>query len=477
MNGFPPTFLHLEARARDAEAEALIYTGHQFSYGDLAREVIRLSGSLEAHGVRAGDVVGLVTTSPILAAWMVYTCWQSGVVLFPLDPAMISERYNQLLSQAGCRAVISELELDVLPQGVDLISVESLYELSDSMEPEGALYEQAKDGIQLIIATSGTEGDPKGVMLSGGNLQASSEAVGARLGLDSGGLWLCCLPLYHIGGLSILYRCVSAGAGVLLHTGFDAEQVWSDLHTHKVTHISLVPVMLSRLLDIARDAPPPEELDLVLVGGGPLEPGLAARAHARGWPLCVSYGMSESGSMCVVDCGLTAGADSGVAGLPLDGFEIAISQQGRIMLRGAAVMQGYANPELSPGVGLLEAGWFETGDLGEIDTDGRLRVLGRADDMLVSGGRNVHPLEVEGLLAACPGVNQIAVTGQDDERWGQVLVALYLGESLPAEVESWCRNHIPSPLRPRRFIQVTEFPHDAMGKLDRKSLHVMVNQR
>ncbi|MCP4128034.1 MAG: AMP-binding protein [Gammaproteobacteria bacterium] len=475
VTGLPLPFSHLDV-AGSTDDIALVYAGHELSYGALFREVWGVVCHLTGQGVQPGDLLALQSSSYMLSARMVYAARFLGLTLLPLDPAMARERRNRLLSEVGCILLVTDSELLGLPAGVRVISAASFVETAETVTAVEMTTAQEADAIQLIIATSGTEGRPKGVMLSGVNLAASSRAVRQRLGLGPSDLWLCCLPLFHIGGLSILYRCMNAGAGVVLHQGFDAPEVWSDLRRHRVTHISLVPAMLAQLLDVAQTQSPPESLGVVLVGGGPLEPGLAARAHAMGWPLSVSYGMSETSSLCISQDGVTAGMVSGEVGLPLEGFELAISERGRIMLRGPAVMQGYANPARSPGQGLLDGGWFETGDLGEQDGSGRLRVLGRADDLLISGGRNIHPQEVEEWLASCPGVGAVAVTGQVDERWGEVLVVLYTGRVSSGQLQEWCRNNIPSPLRPRRFVQVPGLPLNAMGKLDRRGLLSLVGQ-
>jgi O-succinylbenzoic acid--CoA ligase len=269
---------------------------------------------------------------------------------------------------------------------------------------------------------------------------------------------------------------MDAGAGMLLHQGFDAQKVWADLNSHQVSHISLVPAMLAQLLDVSVGAAPPEDLRVALIGGGHLSPELAARAHAVGWPLCVSYGMSETCSLCAVASGEQAGIACGDVGLPLDGFEVSLSPQGRIRLRGSALMQGYVNPDRSPGDGLSQGGWFETGDLGEIDRSGYLRVLGRADHMLISGGNTIHPVETETLLINCPGVDDVVVSARLDKAWGDVLLAIYVGEISCDELEAWCRTNLSSSQRPREFIQVPELPRNGMGKLDRKSVKAMVDQ-
>lgn len=338
-------------------------------------------------------------------------------------------------------------------------------------------------GIELLIATSGTEGEAKAVMLSGENLQASVQTSRSRLPLGPGDVWLNCLPLYHIGGMAILYRCAEAGATVLLHEGFDPQRVLADLEKYRVTHLSLVPAMLARLLEAGREAPPPATLKFVLVGGGPLSAMLAQRARRAGWPLCISYGMSETGSQLATLSSMPEGWQPGQVGSPLPGFEVEILDEagrptagtGRIRVRGAAVMAGYANPLGQPGLG-LDRGWFLSGDLGSLDAQGRLTVLGRHDDMLVSGGVNIHPQAVEETLKRCPGVEDAALTAVADEIWGDLLVAVVVGDCEEKALAGWCREQLPSALRPRRFASVPDLPRNTLGKLERRALRAWAQQ-
>ncbi len=443
---FPPAS---SLASRDRDAAALIFGDKEISFGDLLRQ----SQAWAEQGVRAGDLAAVLSLSSLTITRILYVALHLGLTVFPLDPSIPGERRDRFLAQAGCSLVLTDVELDRI------------------RESSGA----ASD-IQLIVATSGSEGEPKGVMLSGGNIAASVAFSRSRLGLESGDLWLNCLPMFHIGGIMIVYRCLDAGAGMLLHSGFDPARVWSDLTSYPVTHISLVPAMLARLLDVSGDATPPDSLRVALIGGGHLAPELAARAHAAGWPLCVSYGMSETCSQCATDCGDQAGLIPGQVGMPLDGFEIVLSQRGRIMVRGPAVMRGYLSSELTSCQGLCDGGWFETGDLGEIDASGRLRVLGRADDMLISGGKTIHPSEIEDQMANCPGLDEVAVSARPDLTWGDVIVAVYTGSVSIDEVEVWCRANLTSTLRPREFIQAPGLPRNGMGKLDRNGLRGMLAQ-
>lgn len=324
-------------------------------------------------------------------------------------------------------------------------------------------------GVALVISTSGSEGEPRGVMLSNASLDAAAAASNRLLPLGAGDLWLNCLPLYHIGGQAILWRCARAGAGVLLHDGFNAEAVAADLCRHPVSHLSLVPAMLARLLEAS--ATPPASLRHVMIGGAALAPALYERATAAGWPLNPSYGMSETAAQIATWTPADGPWHEGLVGRPLAGSEIALAADGRIRVRGPQLMLGYLD-----GGGIDEDGWLTTGDLGEIDAFGRLTVTGRADDMLVSGGANVHPLIVESCLAACPGVRDVAVTGLPDPVWGDLIVALVVGEAAAKDLKTWCRARLPGAAQPRRIVHLASLPRNAAGKLERAALRRLARE-
>lgn len=317
---------------------------------------------------------------------------------------------------------------------------------------------------ELIVGTSGTTGAAKAVMLGPDGLRAHVTASRGRLGLGPEDVWLDGLPLFHVGGLMILWRCAEAGATVLLHDHFDVAAMAEALPD--ASHVSLVPTMLARLIE-AGIVPGPR-LRVCLVGGAALPGALAERALAAGWPLCPTYGMSEAGSQVATLVRAEPGWRAGTVGTALEGLEVALVE-GRIRVRGAAVMLGYANPAMRPGDGLSD-GWFETGDLGAWDEAGRLVVLGRADDVLISGGENIHPQAVEEVAARCPGVQAVGITAQTDTLWGDRLVAMVVGSVGEAEFLDWCRNHLPPALRPKQIVHLESLPLNATGKLDRAAL-------
>ncbi len=321
---------------------------------------------------------------------------------------------------------------------------------------------------ELLIATSGSTGAPKAAMLAGDGLRAHAAASRARLGLEPGDVWLACLPLYHIGGLVILHRCAEAGATALVQERFEAAAALAAMRRHGVTHVSLVPAMLAGLLEAAPEPPP--SLRVCLIGGAALAPALAARARRGGWPLCVSYGMTETTSQAATLLRPGADWDGGRVGRPLEGLAMEAGIDGRLRVRGSAVMLGYANPAMRPGEGLDPEGWFTTNDLGRVDAEGEVWVAGRADDVIVSGGRKLHPRPVETALAECPGLRAAAVAGRPDPVWGEVVVAVYEGAAAPEDVLAWCRRRLPSPLRPRHAVRVDALPLSPTGKPDRREI-------
>jgi O-succinylbenzoic acid--CoA ligase len=446
----------LECAAYPAH-EALITPHTQWTYAGLASAATQGGALLRAGGLQPGNIAAIAGNAGELTM-AALACAAADIALLPLDPLTADARWPALQVLGG--KYINKIA--ALPAALP------------AAEPAFAAISKA-DSLALVIATSGSEGAPKAVMLTHANLEAAARASSERLPLAAGDIWLDCLPLHHIGGISILYRCIRAGATMLLHEGFDAAAVWRDLHSYPVTHISVVPAMLSRLLDCADNKPPPETLRHVLVGGAALSAPLFKRAQATGWPLCPTWGMSECAAQAATLRQPDAHWQEGNVGALLPGFEARLDSTGRIHLRGPQVMAGYLNPEYQPGIG-LDKGWLATADLGRIHDDGTITILGRADDVFISGGINVHPLDVESCLAACPGVADVAVTAVTDPVWGDALVALIVGSADTHAVRDWSRQHLASALRPRRVLRVASLPRNAMGKIERAALRTLAGE-
>ena len=416
---------------------------------------------LARSGAVAGRPVAALTGSPSVLCVLSCAAAAIGAPFFPLDPALPDAVAGELIGQTGAELLVGERPLP----GCRFVPDTAVSDTPSASPPPPSRLRPGD--IALLVATSGSTGRPKAVRLTAGALAAAARASAERTPLGAGDLWLACLPLYHIGGHSILGRCALAGADALLQRGFDAGRLGRALMESRVSHLSLVPAMLAGLLD-AQPCPPPA-LRHVLVGGAALSASLAERAAGLGWPVQPTYGMSETASQLATLARLPRPWRQGFVGPPLPGAEAALTGDGRLKVRGPMLMAGYANPALCPGEG-LERGWFVTGDLAEIAADGSLAILGRADDVIVSGGKKMHPAMVEALLAPCPGLGAAAVAGRADAVWGEIVTVIYTGEIPPRALLDWCRDHVPGWLRPRAAVKVEALPLLAGGKPDRAAL-------
>lgn len=332
--------------------------------------------------------------------------------------------------------------------------------------------ERASQGLPrdaaAILYTSGTTGKAKGAVLTRGSLSASARASASNMGWRDGDRWMLVMPVARVGGLSILTRCLAARQAVVLCPRFDARELPGLLERQQVSLVSLVPTMLSLLFQAHPLWTPPERLRAVQLGGAAASAGLLARSAQRRLPIVITYGCTETCSqVAVTPYEMRWEAARAGAGLPLPGAEIRIDE-GRVLVRGPMRMAGYlGEAPLSP------QDWFDTGDLGEFDAQGYLQLNGRRTDMVVTGGENVYPAEVERVLESCPGVEAAAVFGIPDEIWGHTIaVALTPGECPPQdhELRDFARRHLASYKRPRWVCHVPDLPMNAAGKLDRPAL-------
>ena len=310
----------------------------------------------------------------------------------------------------------------------------------------------------VVVRTSGSTGRPKDVVLSYGALRYAALAGLDRLG--GPGRWLLALPATNVAGLMVLVRALASGTEPVVTDGSVAEVV--DRLGSGRTYVSVVPTQLHRL-DRDGDLGVLARFDAVLVGGAPADPGLLDRARGAGAVVVTTYGASETCGGCVYE------------GVPLDGVEVRIGTEGRILLRGPLLFDGYAG-DVAATAGALVDGWFRTGDIGRLDENGRLEVLGRADDVVLSGGVTVHLAAVERAVLSHPAVAVAAVTAVDDPEWGSRVVAVVVADGLPPSVEG-LRDHVAGTL-PRtwapRSIRVTDaLPLLPGGKVDRQAVRAL----
>jgi O-succinylbenzoic acid--CoA ligase len=318
---------------------------------------------------------------------------------------------------------------------------------------------------QLILWTSGTVGAARGVELSFDNLRASAMAVGGRLDLGPDDVWLASLSTAHVGGVALVTRALMMGSAVFAAGPFDVE-VASKVVGTPVTHASFVPTQLLRMLD-HRPSRPPTSFRCALIGGAHAPPDLVARALDAGWPISLTYGMTEMASQVATATPRQVRAKPGTVGSPLDGVELRTDERGQLLVRGATRAVGYVGSDEA----MADAdGWYRTGDLGYIDEAGDVWVTGRRIDRIVSGGVTVDAIEVEGVLRAHPSVADACVVGVQDAEWGEVVGAVVVpveGEFDLDALDVALRESLSAAKRPRLWWVASELPLNANGKVER----------
>jgi len=355
----------------------------------------------------------------------VQRCWDAGAAVLPLGPSLPRQWRDQLIESLCPTHVIAE----------------------EHSAPEAIPHGQpAEPGDALVIATSGSTGAPKGVVLTHDALGAGARASARRLGADRHATWLACLPLHHIGGFSVLTRAWTTHARLVVHDGFDVAAV-DRAARQGATHTSLVPTALRRI--------DPTRFDTILLGGSSIPTDRPTNTVA-------TYGMTESGAGVVYD------------GIPLDGVVVRIDPTDSVIeLRSPTLLRCYRDGSTPVG----PDGWYRTGDLGHLDPgdDDRLVVQGRADEMIITGAEKVWPTAVEARLLEHPGVSDVAAIGVPDPEWGQRVVALLVATDPAnpptlAELRDHVKATLPPAAAPKELRLVSALPRTALGKLRRREL-------
>jgi O-succinylbenzoic acid--CoA ligase len=415
---------------RAPDRPALRWPGGDATYGELRAGAALVARRLAARGVRAGDRVATTLPPGRAFAELLHAMPRLGSALVPLNTRLGAAERRIQVEQVAPRIVVEEPvagEEDELP-------LRTHVELDETL---------------AILFTSGSTALPKPVALSYRNFAASARAASARLALEPGDRWLCVLPLFHVGGLSILLRSAIAGSLAVVHERFDASAAAESLGSGEATVASLVPTMLRRIAAAGLEVAP--ELRAVLLGGGPIPASLLDWAQRHAIPVMPTYGMTETCSQIVT-------AEPGErTGRPLPGVELRIGSDGEILVRGPMVARG----------ALASDGWLHTGDRGRLDEDGHLHVEGRIKDVIVTGGENVAAAEVEDALLAHPAVEDAGVAPRPDAEWGEVVVGhvVLSREVSDGELLEHCRARLAGYKVPRVFVRHRRLPRNATGKL------------
>jgi O-succinylbenzoic acid--CoA ligase len=422
---------------------ALVADGIELRYGDLEAEATRAARRLAARGVRRDATVVLNRRAGAEYVVLLHALMKLGAIAYPLNPRLAPAELEAQLDRADPLVVLGDDE-----------------QLTMTEADLPLLGEHHLDGIHCRILTSGTSGRPRPIGLTYGNHLWSAVGSAFNLGVDPRDRWLCCLPLHHVGGLQIVMRSVIYGTCAIVHDGFDTDRVAEALDRDGVTLVSLVTTQLVRLLEAGVELSGPRA---ILVGGGPVPLEVLEEASRRGAAVVQTYGLTEAASQVTTLAPQDARRKLGSAGRPLLTTHLRI-QDGEILVQGPVVAPGCAD----------EDGWLHTGDLGRIDDEGFLYVEDRLGDVIISGGENVLPGEVEEVLLRHPAVAEAAAVGRADPDWQEAVeavVVLHDGAAAGAdELRRHCSEALARHKVPKRFEFVAALPRTPSGKLLRRAL-------
>lgn len=426
-------------KGRDAEDLAVVSADGSLRRGELATAVTARAEALRGEGARAGRLHPAVLEADLDGVLTLLALWRLGAVPAPLNARLTDDERQAAV-----------VRLDAAP-----------------------------DDAQAVLWTSGTSGSPRGVALGRAGLEAHVHAVARRLELDGSEVWLASLSPAHVGGLALVARALLTGATLVAHGPIDTHGMVrvlrrrdTDPERPPVTHLSLVPTQLDRLLAAWGADPVPPALRCVLIGGAHAPADLVRRAVDGGWPVALTYGMTEMWSQVATAPPDLVRSRPGTVGAPLDGMYVAFTDEGELLVRGPTRALGYVGSD--DDVDLVDDdGWYRTGDLGVLDDEGLLWITGRTSERIISGGVNVDPAEVEDVLRGHPAVRDAAVVGLPSREWGETVAAAVVPvwDSFDlAEVEAFVRARLGGPKRPKIWKVEAALPRNANGKVDRRAV-------
>ncbi len=478
----------------------------QWSFAELDRQAARIARQLSTLGIREESRVALLAANSLSYVAYVHALTRLGAILVPLNVRLTLQELCWQLRDVHASLLICDADYaslayqiaGVVPQ-LPLATLATISfrgetvvsELPENNIPLRTLIDLSAP--QAIIYTSGTTGQPKGAIITYGMQWWNAVGSALNLGHSPGDRWLACLPLFHIGGLSILMRSVIYGISVMVHKKFDPVSINQAIFEENITIISVVAVMLQRMLDAldthSKGASYPSTLRCILLGGGPAPYPLLEASVLRGLPVVQTYGLTEACSQAVTLSPADAMRKIGSAGRPLSPIQLRImcekrvaspNEPGEILLKGPTITPGYIDrPETTAQE--FQDGWFATGDIGYLDNDGYLYVLDRRADLIISGGENIYPAEIESILQSHPAIQEAGACGQEDPEWGQVPVAFVVLKSgstaSTGELLSYTAQKLARYKQPREIYITKQLPRTSSGKLLRRELPRLLQTR
>lgn len=465
--------LPLAHRARWEPARTALETPKRtWTYEALYEDARRLADGLAARGISSGSRVGVWAKNSGQLVALIHALGMREAVFVALHPRWTDAEATDAARRAHCALVVHEGQ--DAAWGAPNVSLDALWD--EQVERVEHATRVDLGAPMALLFTSGTTGTPKMAVLTWRNLMFSATGSAIRLGHLPEDRWLDVLPMCHIAGLSIVTRCALLGTTVVAHPAYRAEDVARALADGEVTMVSLVSRQLEQVLDALGERAMSPRVRVVLLGGGPIPASLLERCRERGVPVRATYGMTEASSQVAT---ARSPETEGVGG-PLVWTEVALrgehDEEGEVWVRGPTVSPGYVAFETSGRAHWpVPEGWFGTGDWAGLGPSGGLRILDRRTDLIVTGGENVYPAEVERVLQAHPDIQSASVVGIPDETWGHRLVAALVARdaaAVPSDqaIDAWCRDHLAGFKVPRELRWWDDLPRGGLEKVSRREV-------
>ncbi|MEU1205857.1 AMP-binding protein [Nocardia sp. NPDC005825] len=467
--------------AENPRAHAIADDTTQLDNAAFLDAVRRAASTLRANGVGPGDVVAVMLPNTADLIVCLFAAWRLGAAVTPINPGLVRAEVAYQLADAGAAVLVAAESLEDL--SVRTIPVWRLWVAEDHSACDSATFDE--HALALLIYTSGTTGRPKGVMLDHANLNAMCRMVIQALSLGPADRSLLVLPLFHVNGIVVsVLSPLLAGGSTTVAGRFRAEEFFSRLEDSRATYFSAVPTIYTMLSDLPPDVrPDTSAVRFAICGAAPASVELLDKFETRyGVPIVEGYGLSEG--TCASTLNPPAGPRKpGTVGLPLpgqhirivadDGTPVADGEPGEVLIFGPNVMRGYLNkPEETAST--LAGGWLRTGDIGRLDADGYLVLVDRAKDMIIRGGENIYPKEIETAAHRLPEIAEAAAVGRPDPVYGEqpvLFVALSPGRDLAGpDIDRHLRNSLAKYKLPADITVLDTLPKNAVGKIDKPAL-------
>jgi fatty-acyl-CoA synthase len=476
----------IERHARFAPgAVAIRFDGKDISYAELAQRVTRAAAVLAGLGVRRGDAVAYLGLNNPATLVLLFACARLGAMLSPLNWRLAPPEHARVLADCPPRVFFAEPAFAAHARAIEgAIPATDLAVLE--RDAAGTPARAGHENSPLLLSyTSGSTGAPKGVVLTQRALAWNAVNSTHMHDLTSADRILTTLPLFHVGGLNILTTpALHAGASVTLHAKFEAQAVLDAIERERITLTVLVPAQLEAMMALPRwQSADLTSLRMISTGSTIVSEAFVRKVSARGVPVIQVYGSTETCPIAAYVRAADALRKAGSAGVPAlhcelkvvgeDGGELPAGSDGEILVRGPNVAAGYWN---APGESAeaFRDGWYHSGDLGHFDADGHLYVVARKKDMIISGGENIYPAEVESVLLECPAIEEACVVGRPEARWGEAVVAAVVLKPgcrmTEAEALALFEGRIARYKHPREVRFLDRLPRSALGKIQKEAV-------